>query len=71
MRDLKLARLHRRIASRECAQAVIRLPNEKFELMPASSPRFLSLFSSDLWASRVVGVFSPDVAFSVLCAEVV
>ena len=70
MDDRRLARLHRRLRARECMQAVIRLPNDKFDLMPASSPRFLAMLGSELWAAQVVGVFSPDIDYSVLCEEV-
>lgn len=66
----KIARLHRRLAARECAQAVIRLPNDKLDLLPAASPRFTALLRSPAWACRVLGVFSPDIPFDVLCGEV-
>jgi len=68
--DRKLARLHRRLMASESAQAVVRLPNEKFALMPTNSPRLVSILDSALWSARVVGVFAPSVDYSVLCAEV-
>lgn len=66
----KIARLHRRLAARECAQAVIRLPNDKLDLMPATSPRFLAMLARGPWSARVVGVFLPGVPFDVLLSEV-
>ena len=70
MDDPKLARLHRRLAAREGAQAVIRQPNDKLDLFPAASPRFAALLRSPVWARRVLGVFSPDVPIEVLRREV-
>lgn len=68
--DAKLIRLHRRLMARDCAQAVFRQPNDKLDLMPASSPRLVAMLRDARWVARVVGVFSPEVSFDVLRAEV-
>lgn len=69
MDNLKIERLHRRIAARDVDQAVF-MAGDKLDLMPASSPRFAAFMASPVWARRIIGVFSPDVPFSVLCREV-
>jgi hypothetical protein len=68
--DAKLTRLHRRLMARDCAQAVFRQPNDKLDLMPASSPRLVAMLRDARWSARLLGVFSPDVPYSVLCREV-
>jgi len=68
--EREIERLHRRLRAREYPQAVMALPNEKFTLVPFDSPRFHSMLADQRWSSRVLGVFSQDVEYSVLCAEV-
>lgn len=68
--DAKLTRLHRRLMARDCAQVVFRQPNDRLDLMPASSPRFLAMLRDARWVSRVIGVFYPSVSFDVLREEV-
>jgi len=65
----KLARLHRQIAARACNQAVLRMPDASFGLVPVDSPRFPAIMQSAPWSARVLGVFAPGVALSVLSAE--
>jgi len=65
----RLDRLYRRLHARECDQAVVQLPSGKFDLVPSTSPRLDAMMSSPSWSSRVLGVFSPEIDFSVLCEE--
>ena len=69
MASTRLARLHRQIAARECNQAVLRMPNAAFVLVPVDSPRFSAIMQSEPWSARVLGVFAPGVSLPVLCAE--
>lgn len=62
-------RLHRQLAARTAPQAVIRLFNGRFALIPADSCRLVSLQRSPRWSSRLCGVFLPDVSMPVLREE--
>ena len=44
--------------------------HHRFFLIDSDSPRVEALLASPAWAKRVVGTFSPDVDFEVLCEEV-
>lgn len=59
----RLTYVYRRIAARDEAQAVVRLPGEKFDIVPASSNRLRAMLTDRAAVRNVLGVFSPDVSF--------
>jgi hypothetical protein len=64
-----LQRLHRRLLARSGPQAIV-CRADKFDLLAADSPRLAAMLKTPAWASRVLGVFSPDVPIDVLRGEV-
>ena len=70
LEDRHIERLWRQIRAKQVPQTVVRkASNHRFLLIDADSPRVEALLASPQWASCVVGTFSPDVDFAVLCEE--
>lgn len=65
-----LDRLYRRIRARTVAHAVVKIGTRRYDLIPVGSARLEALFRSPEWVSRIVGVFTPDVAYSQLSEAV-
>lgn len=66
----KLDYLHRRIRAKKSPHAVVRTSRGRFDLLPIESVRLEALLRTPASALRVVGVFTPDVPYSTLCAAV-
>lgn len=66
----KLDYLHRRLQAKTSPHAVVRTSRGRFDLVPSESVRLTALLRSPAAALRVVGVFTPDVPYSTLCAAV-
>lgn len=71
LEDRHIERLWRQIRAKRVPQTVVRKPsNHHFLLIDVDSLRVEALLASPAWAKRIVGTFSPDVDFAVLCEEV-
>lgn len=72
LEDRHIERLWRQIRAKRVPQMVVRKPsNHHFLLIDVvDSLRVEALLASPAWAPRVVGTFSPDVEYEVLCEEV-
>lgn len=71
LEDRNVERLWRQIRAKRVPQTVVReKSHHRFILIDSDSPRVEALLASPSWAKRIVGTFSPDVDFAVLCEEV-
>ena len=62
MLEHKFSRLVRRIRAQAGACALVRHSAEKFDLIPANSPRLAALLRAPAWSVRVIGIFAHDVS---------
>lgn len=71
LEDRHIERLWRQICAKRVPQTVVReKSHHHFLLIDVDSLRVEALLASPAWAKRIVGTFSPDVDFAVLCEEV-
>ena len=71
LEDRHVERLWRQIRAKDVSQTVVReASHHRFFLIDVDSPRVEALLASPAWSRRIVGTFSPDVDFEVLCEEV-
>ena len=71
LEDRHIERLWRQIRAKLVPQTVVReKSHHRFFLIDSDSPRVEALLASPAWAKRIVGTFSPDVDYEVLCEEV-
>jgi len=71
LEDRHIERLWRQIRAKRVPQTVVREKNHhRFFLIDSDSPRVEALLASPAWAKRIVGTFSPDAEYEVLCEEV-
>ena len=71
LEDRHVERLWRQIRAKRVSQTVVReASHHRFFLIDSDSPRVEALLASPAWAKRIVGTFSPDVEYEVLCEEV-
>ncbi|MBK8746101.1 hypothetical protein [Propionivibrio sp.] len=71
LEDRHIERLWRQICAKLVPQTVVREnSHHRFFLIDSTGPRVEALLASPAWAKRIVGTFSPDVGYEVLCEEV-
>ena len=70
LEDRRVERLWRQIRAKLVPQTVVSRGNGKFYLIDSTGPRVDALLASPQWALCVLGTFSPDVGYEVLCEEV-
>jgi hypothetical protein len=66
----KLLRLRRQLLACDSPQAVLAMPNGKFQLIQHDSLRLRKLLVDPRWSSRIKGVFQPNVDPAILQEEV-